>query len=48
MHFLTFLVILMGTTLWILIGAETGSLVEVAEEVMKNMGLNLGKILVNI
>ena len=45
--FLAFLVILMGTTMWILNGAEVGDLVAVAEEVMKKSGLNLGKVLVN-
>ena len=45
--FLAFLVILMGTTMWILNRAELGGLVTVVEDFMKKSGLNLGKVLVN-
>lgn len=48
MLFLAFLVFLMGTTMWILNGAEVGGLVAVAEEVMKKTWLSLGKVLVNV
>ena len=46
--FLAFLVILMGTAMWILNGAEVGSLVSLAEEAMKKTGLNLSESFVNI
>jgi len=46
--FLAFFVILMGTAMWILNGAEVGSLVSLVEQVMKSTGWDLGENLANI
>ena len=46
--FLAFLVILMGTAMWILNGAEVGGLASLAEEAMKSTGWDLGETLANI
>jgi len=46
--FLAFFVILMGTAMWILNGAEVSGLVSLVEQVMKSTGWDLGGTLVNI
>ena len=46
--FLVFFVILMGTAMWILNGAEVNSLVTLAEQIIKSTGLDLGETLVTI
>ena len=46
--FLAFFVILMGTAMWILNGAEVGGLVSLVEQVMKSAGWDLGETLANI
>ena len=46
--FLAFFVLLMGTAMWILNGAEVSGLVSLVESSLEKTGLNLGENLVNI
>ena len=46
--FQAFLVILTGTAMWILNGAEVSGLISLVESVLEKTGLNLGENIVNI
>ena len=46
--FLAFFVLLMGTAMWILNGAEVGSFISLVESILEKTGLNLGEHVVNI